>query len=169
MLRSLCSRLTLCSKHNSFPKILNAFKRTKIHLAVVTDEYGGTLGIVTMEDLLEEIVGEIWDEDEEIEHNYYKIGKGEFLVNGDMELEDMLGLFDMDEDSLECDSVTVGGYVLEHAGTIPHKRDNIEADGFSKFTVMEVKDQRILRVVVKKNDTSEENESDEKSENKKSE
>ena len=155
-------------KTQQLSKILNAFKRTKIHLAVVTDEYGGTLGIVTMEDLLEEIVGEIWDEDEEIEHNYYKIGKGEFLVNGDMELEDMLGLFDMDEDSLECDSVTVGGYILEHAGTIPHKRDNIEADGF-KFTVMEVKDQRILRVVVKKNDTSEENESDEKSENKKSE
>ena len=155
-------------KTQQLSKILNAFKRTKIHLAVVTDEYGGTLGIVTMEDLLEEIVGEIWDEDEEIEHNYYKIGKGEFLVNGDMELEDMLGLFDMDEDSLECDSVTVGGYILEHAGTIPHKRDNIEADGF-KFTVMEVKDQRILRVVVKKNDTSEENESDEKSDNKKSE
>ena len=131
-------------KTQQLSKILNAFKRTKIHLAVVTDEYGGTLGIVTME------------------HNYYKIGKGEFLVNGDMELEDMLGLFDMDEDSLECDSVTVGGYILEHAGTIPHKRDNIEADGF-KFTVMEVKDQRILRVVVKKNDTSEENESDEKS------
>ena len=80
----------------------------------------------------------------------------------------MLGLFDMDEDSLECDSVTDGGYILEHAGTIPLKRDNIEADG-CKFTVMEVKDQRILRVVVKKNDTSEENESDEKSENKKSE
>lgn len=148
-------------KTQQLSKILSAFKRTKIHLAVVTDEYGGTLGIVTMEDLLEEIVGEIWDEDEEIEHNYYKIGKGEFLVNGDMELEDMLGLFDMDEDSLECDSVTVGGYILEHAGTIPHKRDNIDADGF-KFTVMEVKDQRILRVVVKKNDTAEENESDEK-------
>ena len=148
--------------------LLRDFQANKIHIAIVVDEFGGTSGIVTMEDLLEEIVGEIWDEDEEIEHNYYKIGKGEFLVNGDMELEDMLGLFDMDEDSLECDSVTVGGYILEHAGTIPHKRDNIEADGF-KFTVMEVKDQRMLRVVVKKNDTSEENESDEKSENKKSE
>lgn len=136
-------------KTQQLSKILNAFKRTKIHLAVVTDEYGGTLGIVTMEDLLEEIVGEIWDEDEEIEHNYYKIGKGEFLVNGDMELEDMLGLFDMDEDSLECDSVTVGGYILEHAGTIPHKRDNIEADGF-KFTIMEVKDQRIYGLLSRK-------------------
>lgn len=130
-------------------KILSAFKRTKIHLAIVTDEYGGTLGIVTMEDLLEEIVGEIWDEDEEIEHNYYKIGKNEFLVNGDIELDDMLGLFDMNEDSIESDSITVGGFILEHAGTIPHKRESVESDGF-RFTVMEVKDQRIMRVVVKK-------------------
>ena len=144
-------------------KILNAFKRTKIHLAIVTDEYGGTLGIVTMEDLLEEIVGEIWDEDEEIEHNYYKIGKGEFLVNGDIELDDLLALFDMDEDAIESDSVTVGGFILEHAGTIPHKRQSIEADGF-RFTVMEVKDQRIIRVVVKKLDTESEEQTEEKTE-----
>lgn len=144
-------------------KILNAFKRTKIHLAIVTDEYGGTLGIVTMEDLLEEIVGEIWDEDEEIEHNYYKIGKGEFLVNGDIELDDLLALFDMDEDAIESDSVTVGGFILEHAGTIPHKRQSIEADGF-RFTVMEVKDQRIIRVVVKKLDTESEEQTVEKTE-----
>ena len=130
-------------------KILSAFKRTKIHLAIVTDEYGGTLGIVTMEDLLEEIVGEIWDEDEEIEHNYYKIGKDEFLVNGDFELDDMLALFDLDKDSIESDSITVGGFILEHAGTIPHKRESVKTDGF-KFTVMEVKNQRIIRVVVKK-------------------
>ncbi|MGN0508208.1 MAG: CNNM domain-containing protein [Ruminococcus sp.] len=142
-------------------KILNAFKRTKIHLAIVTDEYGGTLGIVTMEDLLEEIVGEIWDEDEEIEHNYYKIGKGEFLVNGDIELDDLLALFDLDEDAIESDSVTVGGFILEHAGTIPHKRQSIEADGF-RFTVMEVKDQRIIRVVVKKLDTEIEEQTEEK-------
>lgn len=141
-------------------KILNAFKRTKIHLAIVTDEYGGTLGIVTMEDLLEEIVGEIWDEDEEIEHNYYKIGKGEFLVNGDIELDDLLALFDMDEDAIESDSVTVGGFILEHAGIIPHKRQSIEADGF-RFTVMEVKDQRIMRVVVKKLDTESEEQTEE--------
>ncbi len=134
-------------------KILSTFKRTKIHLAIVTDEYGGTLGIVTMEDLLEEIVGDIWDEDEEIEHNYYKIGKSEFLVNGDIELDDMLALFDMNEDSIESDSITVGGYILENAGVMPHKRESLEAGGF-KFTVMEVKNQRIMRVVVKKLDES---------------
>ncbi len=145
-------------------KILNAFKRTKIHLAIVTDEYGGTLGIVTMEDLLEEIVGEIWDEDEEIEHNYYKIGRDEYLLNGDMELDDMLALFDMDEDSLESDSITVAGYILEHAGIIPLKRESIEAGGF-RFTVMEVKDQRILRVVAKRINTVIQNEKNDNSEN----
>lgn len=136
-------------KTQQLSKILSAFKRTKSHLAIVTDEYGGTLGIVTMEDLLEEIVGEIWDEDEEIEHNYYKIGRDEFLLNGDMEFDDMLALFGMDEDSIESDSITVAGYILENAGTIPLKRESIEAGGF-RFTVMEVKDQRILRVVAKK-------------------
>lgn len=132
-------------------KILNTFKRTKIHLAIVTDEYGGTLGIVTMEDLLEEIVGDIWDEDEEIEHNYYKIGENEFLVNGDMELDDVLELFDLDENYIESDSVTVGGYILENAGTIPHKRESIVTNGF-KFTIMEVANQRIIKVVVKRID-----------------
>lgn len=151
-------------KTQKLSKILSAFKRTKMHIAIVTDEYGGTLGIVTMEDLLEEIVGEIWDEDEEIEHNYYKIGKGEFLVNGDMEFNDLLGLYDMDENSIESDSVTVGGFILEHAGTIPHKRESIEVDGF-KLTVMEVKNQRIIRIVVKKLDTD--NNSVEESDNNK--
>lgn len=132
-------------------KILNTFKRTKIHLAIVTDEYGGTLGIVTMEDLLEEIVGDIWDEDEEIEHNYYKIGENEFLVNGDMELDDVLELFDLDENYIESDSVTVGGYILENAGTIPHKRESIVTNGF-KFTIMEVANQRIIKVIVKRID-----------------
>ena len=148
-------------KSQQLSKILSAFKRTKIHLAIVTDEYGGTLGIVTMEDLLEEIVGDIWDEDEEIEHNYYKIGKNEFLVNGDMDFSDMLGLFDMDEDSIESDSVTVGGFILEHAGTIPHKRESFDAHGF-RFTVMEVKNQRILRVVVKKLDEEKSDNADDK-------
>ncbi len=159
--RSLIQPPYFVFKTQQLSKILSAFKRTKIHLAVVTDEYGGTLGIVTMEDLIEEIVGDIWDEDEEIEHSYYKIGKGEFLVNGDMDFADMLGLYDMDEDEVESDSITVGGFILENAGTIPYKRERIEANGF-RFTIMEIKNQRILRVVVKKLDegTAEQDDSD---------
>ena len=136
-------------KSQQLSKILSTFKKTRGHMAIVTDEYGGTLGIVTMEDLLEEIVGDIWDEDEEIEHTYYKIGKDEFLVNGDIEIDDMLALFGLDEDEIESDSVTVGGLILENAGDIPHKRESIEYGGF-RFTVMEVQNQRIMRVVVKK-------------------
>ncbi|MBQ2487868.1 MAG: CBS domain-containing protein, partial [Ruminococcus sp.] len=141
-------------KSQHLSKILNSFKRTKDHIAIVTDEYGGTLGIVTMEDLLEEIVGEIWDEDEEIERTHYKIGNNEYLVNGDFELYEMLALYDMDEDAIESDAVTVGGYILEHVGNIPKKRESITADGF-RFTVMEVENQRIMRVVVKKEDPEE--------------
>lgn len=150
-LRQLIQEPYFVFKSQQLSKILSTFKRTKIHMAIVTDEYGGTLGIVTMEDLLEEIVGDIWDEDEEIERSHYKIGKDEFLVNGDIEFGEMLELFGMDEDAIESDSITVGGFILEHAGTIPKKRESIEADGF-RFTVMEVENQRIMRVVVKKSD-----------------
>lgn len=136
-------------KSQQLSKILSHFKRTKVHMAIVTDEYGGTLGIVTMEDLLEEIVGEIWDEDEEIERTHYKIGNNEYLINGDFELDELPELFGMDENSIESDAVTVGGYILEHAGNIPKKRESFEADGF-RFTVMEVENQRVMRVVVKK-------------------
>ena len=148
-LRSLLQKPYFVFKTRQLSKILSHFKRTKVHMAIVTDEYGGTLGIVTMEDLLEEIVGEIWDEDEEIERTHYKIGNNEYLVNGDFELDEMLELYDLDEDALESDAVTVGGFILEHAGNIPQKRESIEAGGF-RFTVMEVENQRIMRVVVKK-------------------
>ncbi len=151
VLRDLLQTPYFVFKTQQLSKILSHFKRTKVHMAIVTDEYGGTLGIVTMEDLLEEIVGEIWDEDEEIERTHYKIGNNEYLVNGDFELDEMLELYDMDEDAIESDAVTVGGYILEHAGNIPKKRESIEADGF-RFTVMEVENQRIMRVVVKKID-----------------
>ena len=156
-LRELLQTPYFIIKTQQLSKILSHFKRSKVHLAIVTDEYGGTLGIVTMEDLLEEIVGEIWDEDEEIERTHYKIGNNEYLVNGDLELDELLELYDMDADAIESDAVTVGGFILEHAGTIPKKRESIETDGF-RFTVMEVENQRIMRVVVKKADTSDDSE-----------
>lgn len=129
-------------------KILSEFKRKKLHIAVVTDEYGGTLGIVTMEDLIEEIVGEIWDEDEEIERMFTKIGDNEFLVSGDMELEDMLELFDIDSRNLDNENQTVGGLILDQFGTTPQKGDNFIFMGL-KISVREVNGQRIKRALVK--------------------
>lgn len=127
--------------------ILANFRKKKLHIAVVTDEYGGTLGILTMEDLLEEIVGEIWDEDEEIEQDYTKISENTYKVSGDMELEDMLELFGKKLSDVECDSVTVGGFVFETLGTVPEKNEKLERDGL-KLKVIKVKDQRIHTVIV---------------------
>ncbi len=142
-------------------KILSDFKRKKLHIAIVTDEYGGTLGIVTMEDLIEEIVGEIWDEDEEIERMFTKIGDDEFLVSGDMELEDMLDLFKIDSKNLDNENQTVGGLILDQFGTIPQKGDNFIFMGL-KISVREVNSQRIKRALVKQVKKEEPEEDDHK-------
>lgn len=127
--------------------ILANFRKKKLHIAIVTDEYGGTLGILTMEDLLEEIVGEIWDEDEEIEQDFTKLAEGKYKVSGDMELEDMLSLFEKNPSDIDSDSITVGGFVFETLGTIPKKNEKFTRDGM-EFKVLKVKDQRIHSVIV---------------------
>lgn len=135
--------------------ILANFRKKKLHIAIVTDEYGGTLGILTMEDLLEEIVGEIWDEDEEIEQDFTKLAEGKYKVSGDMELEDMLALFDKKLSDIDCDSLTVGGFVFETLGTIPKKNEKFERDGM-EIKVVKVKDQRIHSVIVETLESNEE-------------
>ena len=138
--------------------ILANFRKKKLHIAIVTDEYGGTLGILTMEDLLEEIVGEIWDEDEEIEQEFTKISDNKYKVSGDMELEDMLELFGKKLDDIDSESLTVGGFVFETLGTIPKKNEKFTRDGM-EIKVVKVKDQRIHSVIV--NTLEKEDEDDE--------
>jgi len=128
--------------------ILANFRKHRLHIAIVTDEYGGTLGIITMEDLLEEIVGEIWDEDEEIEQEFTKISDNKYKVSGDMELDDMLSLFGKRLSDIECECHTVGGFVFETLGTIPKKNEKFTRDGM-EIKVVKVKDQRIQTVIVK--------------------
>lgn len=133
--------------NQNLSKILSDFKRKRLHIAVVTDEYGGTLGIVTMEDLLEEIVGEIWDEDEEIENDCTKISDNEYIVSGDMPLEDLFDLADIDPDGVETDAVTVGGFILEHFSTIPRRKAKFTFQNLS-LQVQQVNSQRIISVNV---------------------
>ena len=133
--------------NQNLSKILSDFKRKRLHMAVVTDEYGGTLGIVTMEDLLEEIVGEIWDEDEEIENDCTKISDTEYIVSGDMPLEDLFELADIDPDDVETDAVTVGGFILEHFTTIPRRKAKFSYENLN-LTVQQVNSQRVIAVDV---------------------
>lgn len=136
-------------KTQKLSKLLTEFKRNKLHISIVTDEYGGTLGIVTMEDLLEEIVGDIWDEDEEIERTYSHLGENRYLVNGDMELSDLLQLFEIDPKGFGSGSVTVGGFISDTFGRIPNEGETAVC-GLIKFTVEKVSEQRIISAIVTK-------------------
>ena len=127
--------------------LLADFKYNKIHLAVVTDDYGGILGIVTMEDLLEQIVGEIWDEDEEVEKMSLKISDNKYEVSGDMPISDMLELFDKPTKYIETESNSVGGWALEQLANIPEPGEQFTYKEL-EITIREVLDQRILSMII---------------------
>lgn len=93
--------------------ILQEFKMTKIHFAIVVDEYGGVEGIITMEDILEEIVGEIWDEEDDVDEPVHEVNDHTYIIDGNMNLRDFFEMFDIDQDEIETDYVTIGGYCIE--------------------------------------------------------
>ena len=127
--------------------LLADFKYKRLHLAVVTDDYGGTLGIVTMEDLLEQLVGDIWDEDEEVEHKFKKLSENEYEISGDMNIDDMLELVDKDDRYIDSDSKSVGGWVIEQIGDIPDKGSQFRYKELF-ITVKDVEDQRVNSVIM---------------------
>ena len=127
--------------------LLSDFKHRRLHIAIVTDDYGGTLGIVTMEDLLEQIVGDIWDEDEEIENKYKKIDDNKFEIIGDMNITDMLDLISKDSKYIVTYSKTVGGWVIEQMGNIPNKNDKFI---YRDITIIidDIEDKRVNKITV---------------------
>ena len=151
-LRSLLTPAHFIYKSLKLSDILNDFRLNKLHIAIVTDEYGGMLGIVTMEDLLEEIVGDIWDEDEDIEHTCTKLKDGSYLVSGDMELRELFELYDIDDDE-DIESVSVGGFIIEQLGSIPMRGQKANY-GDLCFTVKRVRNRRIISALVEKKQNS---------------
>ena len=93
--------------------IMRQFKKTKIHFAVIMDEYGGVDGILTMEDILEEIVGEIWDEKDRPKDPVVERKDGSYIIDGNVTLEDFCDLFSIPFDDVNSDYLTVGGFVVE--------------------------------------------------------
>lgn len=134
-------------KSKKLSSLLADFKHNHLHMAIVTDDYGGTMGIVTMEDLLEQLVGDIWDEDEEIESKFKKISDNEYEIAGDMNITEMLDLFEKDIRYIDTDSKSVGGWVIEQIGDIPAKDDTFTYKELV-VKVNEIEDQRIIRVTI---------------------
>ena len=147
-LRSLITPAHFIYKNLKLSDILSDFRANRLHIAIVTDEYGGMLGIVTMEDLLEEIVGDIWDEDEDIEHTCTKMDDDRYLVSGDMDLEELFELFDIRPDD-DIESNSVGGFIVEQLGDIPIRGQKVVYEGVT-FTVKRVRNRRIISALAER-------------------
>ena len=128
--------------------ILKMLQHQKSHIAVVVDDFGGTLGIVTMEDILEELVGEIWDEHDEVEEDFEKLDENTYRVDCSVSLEDFTEFFDI---KLESDSVSVGGWVMEQLNRVPVKGDSFAVQNL-EITVSELSAYRVSFLTVRQCD-----------------
>ena len=140
-------------------ELMKELQEKQLHMAVVTDEFGSTAGIVTLEDILEEIVGEIWDEHDEIVEEIKEIGEKEYTVSGRANIENLFSELDIDH---EIESVTVGGWAMEVLGKIPEAGDSFEEYGLA-VDVVEMDGRRVetVHIIDKRADESEEESADE--------
>ena len=125
-------------------RLLKTLQKAKTHVAVVVDEYGGTCGIVTMEDILEELVGEIWDEHDEIEVFIRKTGANTFLVDAGMDFDEFAAYFQLKTDS---EMTSVSGWVMEQFGRVPESGERITA-GPLDVLVTKVDNHRIEEIQI---------------------
>ncbi len=129
------------------PAALNVLREKQTHMAVVIDEYGGTLGVVTMEDILEELVGDIWDESDEIVTMLNKTGENTYEVNGDMNIDDLFEQLDIPAKDFECEYSTVGGWAVEMLDANPHIGDTFTYKNLFAV-VSEMDDLRVTKVTI---------------------
>ena len=159
-IRSLLLPVTYVHKTMPLPDVLEKMKNSKSHMAVVLDEYGGTMGILTMEDVLEQLVGEIWDETDEIEREFICIDDTHFEADGDMRLYDFFDEFDIDideDENFEYDDSTVGGWTMTMLDGEASKGDSFTYKNL-KITVIKAEEHRVWRVAVEKLPDEEEEE-----------
>lgn len=125
-------------------ELLRILQREKAHMVIVVDEYGGTEGLVTLEDIVEELVGEIWDEHDEVIEEFKKQEDGSYLISCSADLTDLFDLFKIKG---ECDSNTISGWVMEQIGRVPEEGDRFVSDGLD-VTVTKVDHRRVLEIRV---------------------
>lgn len=129
-------------------EIMNQFRIKRTHMAVVADEYGGITGIVTMEDVLEQLVGDIWDENDDIVNDWQELGPDRYECSGDMNLTDFFDNLEMDDEELDTGCATVGGWATEILGAMPVAFDSFDYREFTLIVKSVDENHRISRLLV---------------------
>ena len=151
-INKLKSPVLYTTGNTKISELLRILQKNKAHMAIVVDEYGGTEGIATLEDIVEELVGEIWDEHDEVIELIHKQEDDSYLISCSAALDDLYDLFSIKG---ECDAATISGWVLEQVGRVPEVGDHFEAEGLD-VTVTQVEHRRVLEIRVLKLPESEE-------------
>lgn len=133
------------SERKNISETLREMQKAKTHLAVVLDQYGGTDGIVTLEDIIEELVGEIYDENDEVVSNFNKINEDTYDISGELSVSDLLERLSLPEDLITSESVTVGGWMMELLGHIPAEGETV-IHGMFRLTATNVQEKKLERI-----------------------
>ncbi len=147
-IKKLVSKIIYITPNKKISELLKELQRSKAHMAAVIDEYGGTEGIVTMEDIIEELVGEIWDEHDEVIEWFKKIGDDKYLVSCNADVDDMFELFNVEPDE-EIDVTTVNGWITMLFEEIPDVGGKIVYKNLH-ITITKAEAKRVLEIQVEK-------------------
>lgn len=147
-IKEIMNKPLYTSKHKHISQCLLEMQKAKVHMAVVVDQYGGTEGIVTLEDIIEELVGDIYDEGDEEDRTFVKLSDGLFEVSGDLSIADMLEKMELPENLIETDRNSVGGFFTDLLEHIPEKGE-VAVSGIFTFTALEANEQKVSRIRVK--------------------
>lgn len=147
LVRKIARKAIFIPESKLIRDLLEEFQATNTHMGIVVDEYGGTAGLISMEDILEEIVGEIRDEYDKEENEINQISENSYLVLGKVSIDEINELLQTDLSSENDDYDTIGGFILNLAGSIPDEGYILQKDRF-KFTVKEVENKRINKILL---------------------
>lgn len=150
-LRGMLMKPCFLHKTMKLPAALSVLRERKTHLAIIVDEFGGTHGIVTMEDILEELVGDIWDESDEVISELTQTGENTYEVSGDMNIDDFFSEIGFEPKDFECEYTTVGGWAIERLNADPHVGDSFtEKDEDTELcaVVSEMDDMRVTKLTI---------------------
>jgi CBS domain containing-hemolysin-like protein len=147
--RELMTPPLFVTRYMTAEALLEGFRRHRGHIAIVADDYGGTIGMVTLEDVLEELVGDIWDEKDEVVEEYLPVEEGIYEVSGDMNIYDLFEELEYDDRDFQSEYTTVGGWATDVLERFPEPNDSFVFEDYV-FTIIEVDNMVVEKLRIEK-------------------